>query len=251
VESVDSANGTAKWQKHRAEALKGDAETSFVWLPMSRETMRLCWRVVLTGKTRGELFQALVDAESGEPQVRHCWTSYANSVAYRIFPSDSPSPFSPGWSTPLTNQPSFTNRVLTNLVAISTNASPNGWIGVGRSNTIGNNVDAHTDLFDNDPDYNQEPLPAGNPPRPTGTTNSGVLTFDFGLDLTTNSSPSATSNRNSAVVHAFYWANWMHDRLYDLGFTEAAGNFQYTNFNRGGIGGDPLLIDLQENADDG
>jgi outer membrane protein assembly factor BamB len=132
--------------------------------------------------------------------------------------------------------------VLANLVAISTNASPDGWIGVGRSNTIGNNVDARLDLDNSDRDYADSDVA---PPRPTGTTNGGVLTFDFGLDLSANSSPSATSNRNSAVVNAFYWANWVHDRLYDLSFTEAAGNCQKTNFNRGGIENDPILVDVQ------
>jgi len=37
----------------------------------------------------------------------------------------------------------------------------------------------------------------------------------------------------------------MHDKLYDLGFTEAAGNFQYTNFGRGGVEGDPVVADAQ------
>ncbi len=233
------AEGADKRQRFEANQLRGEASVSLVWLPMNRKTMRLCWRVVLTGKTRGEMFQVLVDAETGDVQVRHCWTYYANPVAYRIFPSESPSPFSPGWSTPNTNQPSVTSRILTNLVAISTNASPDGWITTGRSNTIGNNVDAHLDLLDANP-TNGAPV---NPPRPTGTTNNGVLTFDFPLDLTQD--PTTSDNQKAAQVNAFYWANWMHDKLYDLGFTEAAGNYQQTNFGRGGLGGDAVLIDVQ------
>ena len=235
--------GADRRQRFEATALQGEATASLVWLPMSRQSMRLCWRVVLTGKTSGEMFQVLIDAQSGDSQVRHCWTFNANPVVYRIFPSDSPSPFSPGWSTPNTNQPSVTSRVLTNLVALSTNASPAGWISTGRSNTIGNNVDSHTDWFNHNPEYGDDP-PAGNAPRPTGTTNNGVLTFDFALDL--NQSPTNGFNSTSAVVNAFYWINWMHDKLYDLGFTEAAGNFQQTNFGRGGIGGDAILIDVQD-----
>jgi len=243
------AEGTAKRQRFEANPLLGETIASLVWLPMNRQAMRLCWCVVLTGKTSGEMFQVLVDAETGEVQVRHCWTFHANPVAYRIFPGESPSPFSPGWSTPNTNQPPTTNRVLITLPALSTNASPDGWITPGRSNTIGNNVDAHTDWFKDNPPYAQNPLPDGNAPRPTGTTNNGVLTFDFPLDLT-NSAPTTADNQKAAQVHAFYWANWMHDKLYDLGFTEAAGNFQQTNFGRGGVGGDAVLVDVQDAAGD-
>src|SRR5947207_3451124 len=38
----------------------------------------------------------------------------------------------------------------------------------------------------------------------------------------------------------------MNDRLYELGFTEAAGNFQSTNFGVGGIGDDALEADAQD-----
>ncbi|KAH6593441.1 hypothetical protein BASA50_007330 [Batrachochytrium salamandrivorans] len=37
----------------------------------------------------------------------------------------------------------------------------------------------------------------------------------------------------------------LHDDLYQYGFTEPAGNFQKDNFNRGGIGGDPVIINVQ------
>src|SRR5690606_34856349 len=36
---------------------------------------------------------------------------------------------------------------------------------------------------------------------------------------------------------------------YDLGFTEAAGNFQTDNFGRGGLGGDPVQADAQDGLD--
>jgi hypothetical protein len=68
--------------------------------------------------------------------------------------------------------------------------------------------------------------------------------FDYPLDL--SQPPSTADNRNSAVVNAFYWCNWMHDRLYDLGFTEAAGNCQQDNFGRGGVGGDAIVLDVQD-----
>jgi uncharacterized repeat protein (TIGR01451 family) len=49
----------------------------------------------------------------------------------------------------------------------------------------------------------------------------------------------------AATVQLFYWVNWMHDKLYQLGFTEAAGNYQDFNFGRGGLGGDAIQANCQ------
>src|SRR6185369_1827124 len=174
----------------------------------------------------------LVDAQNGAVLVRHCLTSYISEATYRVYLSDSPSPFSPGHPTPLTNQPPLGSRVLVVTDALSTLASPNGWINDGVNETRGNNVDAHLDR-------NADDLP--DLPRPHG---SPFRVFDFPLDLTSNPS----SYGNAAVVQLFYWCNWMHDRLYELGFTEAAGNFQRVNFGRGGLEGDPVMADAQDGS---
>ncbi len=44
----------------------------------------------------------------------------------------------------------------------------------------------------------------------------------------------------SAETSLFFALNFAHDFFYDLGFDEAAGNFQVDNFGRGGTGGDPV-----------
>src|SRR5205814_8670982 len=78
-------------------------------------------------------------------------------------------------------------------------------------------------------------------PRPHG---SPSRVFDFNLDLT----QALLSYTNAAVVQLFYWNNFMHDRLYQLGFTEAAGNFQSNNFSRGGLGNDAVQADAQDGS---
>ena len=55
-------------------------------------------------------------------------------------------------------------------------------------------------------------------------------------------------NQNAAVVNLFYWCNWMHDSLYDLGFVEGARNFQQDNFGRGGQSGDAVVADAQDGS---
>src|SRR5213079_2730361 len=114
----------------------------------------------------------LLDTRTGEVLLRRRLTVYLSNATYRVFTSDSPSPFSPCFPTPTTNQPALTARSLVTLAALSTNASPLGWIGDGENETRGNNVDAHLDLDADDlPDL----------PRPQG---SPFRVFDFPQDLT-------------------------------------------------------------------
>lgn len=219
-------------QKFSAEPLS-DAEAHYVWLPMNASSLRLCWEVTFFVNRRGEMFRLLIDATTGEAVVRNSLTNYISNASYRVFTSDSPSPFSPGYSTPLTTQPSTVARPLVTTSALDTTASPNGWIDDGVVETRGNNVDAHTDTnADNLPDL----------PRPQATGANRV--FDPPLDLT----QSPTGYRDAAVVNLFYWCNVMHDRLYQLGFTEAAGNFQNSNFGRGGVGNDAVQADAQDGS---
>ena len=110
-------------------------------------------------------------------------------------------------------------------------ASPLGWLG-GSNTTTGNNVDAYLDRDNNDA--------ADNDGRPTGV--NGV--FDFTWDGATD--PTTLTNQRAAVTNLFYLTNSLHDRLYNLGFTESAGNFQVSNFGNGGLENDPLNAEAQD-----
>jgi hypothetical protein len=235
-----SATGPAPGGGERKHTLKGpgvrgEATARLVWLPLQRAKMRLCWEVVFTAQARGEMFRVLVDASNGDVLVRHGLTSYISDASYRVWTSDSPSPFSPGHATPSTNQPPVVPRALVVTNAFNTNASPNGWINDGVNETRGNNVDAHLDR--NADDIADTPRPQGSPAR----------VFDFSVDLT--QPPTTGPNANAAVVQLFYLCNLIHDRYYELGFTEAAGNFQVNNFGRGGVGNDAVQADAQDGED--
>jgi len=213
--------------------LKGDADAKLSWVPTDSQTLRLCWDVTVISRQRGEMFRILLDAANGEVLVRRCLTSYLTDASYRVFTNDSPTPFSPGHSTPLTNQPPTVSRTLVTLPALDTNASPAGWINDGGNETLGNNVDAHPDRnSDNQPDL----------PRPQG---SPFRVFDFPMNLSTQD---PTNYSSAAIVQLFYFCNWYHDKLYQLGFTEAAGNFQSNNFGRGGFAGDAVQADAQDGS---
>jgi uncharacterized repeat protein (TIGR01451 family) len=205
-----------------------------VWLPLDRNRLRLGWEVMID--SHGAVphrYTVLIDAQDGQSWLRRSLTHYISDATYNVYTSDSPSPFSPGWPTPNAAQPPLTNRVLVVTNALDVNASPAGWIPDGSNTTTGNNTDTFVDRNnDGQPD---QPRPTGNPNR----------VFDFPLDLTLDPS----NYVNAATVQMFYWVNYYHDRAYQLGFTEAAGNYQENNFGRGGLGSDSITAYVQSGAD--
>ena len=211
------------------------AYARLVWLPLHRSALRLGWEVLVDSPSSHERFRLVIDAQTGAAHLRQGLTAYISDATYNVYTSDSPSPFSPGLQTPGNFQPPFTNRVLVTTPALDTTASPDGWIPDGANTTTGNNVDAFVDRnFDGQPD---RPRPVGNPNR----------VFDFPLDFTLE----PTNYIDASTVQMFYWVNWYHDRLYELGFTEAAGNYQENNFGRGGLGNDSIIAYVQAGADFG
>ncbi|MFP5247784.1 MAG: M36 family metallopeptidase, partial [Thermoanaerobaculia bacterium] len=153
-----------------------------------------------------------------------------------------PSPLSPTHVTPGSGfQPPAVPR--TSFTVISEHAFNNlGWMTDGTSITTGNNVDVGLDLV--------APDGIDDGGRATGT---GFRIFDYAYnpapgDPQPGDAPSLTSYRFGEVVNMFFWANRYHDRLYELGFTEAAGNYQEDNFGRGGVGGDRIIAEAQDFA---
>src|SRR5262249_42790318 len=114
--------GPDRQQVFQAPSLKGKTRARLVWLPMSPDELRLCWEVLLTSRTGGTMYLVLIEAESGEALVRHCLTHHLTDTSFRVFTSDSPSPFSPGWPTPNSGQPPLIARSLLTLSALNTNA---------------------------------------------------------------------------------------------------------------------------------
>ncbi|HLU69054.1 MAG TPA: M36 family metallopeptidase, partial [Kofleriaceae bacterium] len=117
------------------------------------------------------------------------------------------------------------------------NAFGDPWLPDDATVSTGNNVDAYTDR--------QSPDGFGAGDLRAEVTAPGV--FDRAYDLTLGPLASPEQARAS-VAHLFYVNNWLHDWWYDSGFDEAAGNAQMNNYGRGGLDGDPLLAEAQDNA---
>lgn len=132
--------------------------------------------------------------------------------------------------------PSFGSRSLV-LSDGDPTASPLGWHNDGIIQhfiTKGNNVAAYVDPGPlSTPIYTIGGLPGQQP-----------LVFDFDIDF--NQMP--TLYKDASVTNLFYWNNLIHDIFYHYGFTEAAGNFQQNNLNRGGEGLDAVLAEAQDGS---
>jgi len=187
-----------------------------------------------------DVFLILLDAEDGSVLFRKNLTNYQTQPAtYRVYAADSPAPLSP---TPVLpgegTQAPFIAPTVQTLVG---NESPNtfnnlGWMTDGTSLTDGNNVEAGIDRDGTD-----------GVDGPFICTPFFSRVCDVQFDPRTDE-PLTMPYQNGEVVDTFYWTNLYHDRLYRLGFTEAAGNFQNNNFARGGRSGDRIRAEAQDSS---
>ena len=212
-------------------ALPGYVTARLTWFPLTADRLLLAWQLELTQPLPNERYRVLIDAHTGEVLLRRKLTLHLTDAQYRIYTSESPAPLRPGLSQPSTNQAPFVPRTLVSLTALSTNASPLGWLNE-HANETRDAMDAHLDR--NADDIADLPRPTGNPTR----------AFDFPMD----NQQGPINYQDASVVQLFYRCNWMHDQLYELGFTEAAGNFQKDNLGRGGQDNDPLMADSQDGS---
>jgi extracellular elastinolytic metalloproteinase len=137
-----------------------------------------------------------------------------NTDTYKIFP----------------DHPANSTQTVVNGPGSGNAQSPLGWVTNDR--TIGNNVDAYLDRNnDNAADTNGRPI-------------STTRNFEYTADLTVE--PTTVTNQMAGVTNLFYLNNVIHDKLYQHGFNEAAGNFQTNNFGLGGSGNDPVNAEAQD-----
>ena len=166
----------------------------------------------------------------------HSYRVYADAAGLNI-PFDGPqgtniTPHPTGFPDGI--EPTIQSQNLVNILngPISTG---DPWLAPGATTTNGNNAQAYADLV----------APDG---FTTGDVFGGISSANS-FDYVFNSQllPGANNTQIQAtIVQAFYTINYMHDLFYDSGFNEAAGNPQSNNFGRGGVAGDPILIEVQD-----
>lgn len=194
-----------------------DVPARLVFVP-TPAGLELAWRLDVHDSDYTNWFEALVSAETGEAIYTNDLVSHAT---YNVFAHPVQSPNHGGRSVVVDPHDAV--------------ASPFGWhdtngvAGAEFTDTRGNNASAQEDTNADD---------AGGF-RPSG---GASLDFNFPLDTTQN----PANFQAAAATNAFYWVNLLHDIHYRYGFTEAAGNFQVNNYGRGGLGNDPVIVDIQD-----
>ncbi len=217
--AVDPATGGVRF--HRGD-FAADIDGQAVWYG-AQGGLRPAWSFHVLDEDGVSYYEIIVDETSGAVLAKENLTLFQSGPRGLVFERESPQPNpSPGVraSGPL---PLVTRSVqpFTGDAA----ASPRGW--VSGTETAGNNVVAGAD-------YRGLLFPA---PRKTAAAN---LDFSFPLELGAGA-PNPVNFTDASTVNLFYWGNRAHDLFYELGFEEAAGNFQQDNFGKGGAGGDPML----------
>lgn len=197
-------------------------------------------------QTEGRALRALVDAGSGQLlQVQELQVQ--DSFEYEVFvdaggrPLDGPvedlSPHPGGGPDGRVPASIEGGRIGVEGFNLNPDGLPDPWLAAGSEETRGNNADAYADH------RSPDGFSSGDSRAPTS--DAGV----FGWTLDPTRAPTADDEQTwAAIVQAFYTVNWLHDWYYDAGFTEALGNAQTDNYGRGGVEGDPLLIEAQDGA---
>lgn len=221
LESLEESGGPELAALYSKAELSEDAiPVRLNYVPLAGGQLRLAWNIVLRVPSGLHWWNLLIDATNGEVLKSYNWI---RNDAYRVY------------ELPL-ESPNFGDRTLATDPSDAT-ASPYGWhdtnalAGAESNQTAGNNVEAQEDTDGN----NTGGLRAA----------GGVdLLFDFPLDL--NEAPS--TSQEAAITQLFYSINRAHDIFYAYGFDEASGNFQWNNYGRGGLSGDPVIADAQDGA---
>lgn len=112
------------------------------------------------------------------------------------------------------------------------------WLPPGATELSGNNGWAYVDQIAPD-GYSAGDLLV--PPTSAGS-------FDRTFDLSTTAPSANDTAKRTVATNFFYIVNYLHDVTYDAGWTEAAANPQKSNFGRGGVEGDMIRLEAQDNS---
>ncbi len=229
--------------RFRSPKFQNDITAEAMIFPIDDGVGRLCWRVLLWQPTNA--YYVIVDAKTGAVLWRkNISEDQTTPATYSVYQAPSPAPLVPAPTSPNGVQGAVIARSTITLIG---NEAPNtfnnlGWLTDGTTVTTGNNVDAGLDRD------------GTNGVDPTGRASSATRNFSFAYNPAPGSPApgeaplSSTVFQNGVVTNLFYLTNFYHDRLYRLGFTEAARNFQNDNFGRGGAASDRVSAEAQDSS---
>ena len=264
----NSAAATAAAAGHIGNPSVESSSAERFYFPIGNGIALPAWRVHLE-TTGGGAYYVVVDANGTLLWRKNLVMQQSAVATYNVFRNgtsplqtlDSPSPFSPGCNAPSPcPQPTRVPYSLATLVGNEGAYSFNnlGWIPdtglpvrtpANNNITDGNNVEAGIDRQSpNGVDengwafgsptrvFNYAYNPAPGDPPPGEEPLPGTQTYP------------PSQFQQGVVTQGFYLINRWHDEMYRFGFTEQAQNFQHFNFGRGGVEGDRLSLEIQDQS---
>ncbi len=244
VPEDDGRGGPGTYRSYRCEAPPADERPAFerpvrvkeVLFPLGARTFAPAYYLELWIRTF-PAFSYVVEA-APDPEVFFRRNLRADAAfSFRVHntedavfrPEDGPAPGSPhptgvpdGFQAP---------TVPERLVTLESVLPGRPWLPDDATTTNGNNCLAYADLSG----------PDGLGPGDVLGQVTGPRVFDHTYD---HAKPATDpDNLQASLVGMFFHVNWLHDRWYEAGFDEAAGNAQRDNFGSGGLGGDPILAE--------
>ncbi|OQO04924.1 hypothetical protein B0A48_07942 [Cryoendolithus antarcticus] len=175
------------------------------------ETYTICGISGTQGAPEAKLIWLLTYVDATNMEQVHAVVDYSADASY-----DASYQFYP-WGI---NDPTEAGRSIHNgLVLYSTTRGNNGIAQVNPNNTA-----TYLDNY-----------------RPVNPSLDFV--YPYSTDLTV-----PKSYWDASITQLFYTANRYHDLLHQLGFVEAAGNFEVNNNGQGGLGNDSVILNAQDGS---
>ncbi len=112
------------------------------------------------------------------------------------------------------------------------------WLPPGATEATGNNATAYADIA----------APDGRSAGDVILKPSAAGEFDYNIDVAKDDPAADARTIQAVTANFFYIVNYQHDTFYDAGWDESSGNAQMDNFGRGGVAGDPIRAESQDNS---
>lgn len=174
-----------------------------IWFQLDNDNTRLAWEVIVTLPNYEGQYRVLVDTDNGEILYSHQLIRQIAAIG-NVFLVDG------GGTRQNVNFPRSLQKYLLPIPQDLPQGYPDTWVAI--NGTVGNCVRAHLNnggIFE-------------------GTTANNTVTFN----------PANATGDDQLRLNLFYFNCFIHDFFYLLGFNENAGNFQQSNFGRGGTASD-------------
>lgn len=214
VPLLSAAQASARAAAEARGPGRGNHIPSLTWFPINGELV-LAWHVPIDLQDGMQFYDVLIDAASGELLLRRNRVLFAEGTG-RVIQSAATELRDPRLPDQMpssaTSCPPPMNHELRSLAAPFRDSAS---VLSDTGHLEGNNTEVRRGSVST--------------PSTTGSFDGSSWSFDFGFNTA-----------GAAETSLFFALNFAHDFFYDLGFDEAAGNFQADNLGRGGVGNDRI-----------